>query len=160
MTDGPELLGREGVLEHWLDLADEGEANREAHHPLRRALRELTSSEAQFGLAEDGIDPCVLALDGRRLAVLTPVAVSGENSTHVIVYRSLALMEDCAIRIESQGEAPIRGDLTRRTWTLGSGGAEIAVTTRAPHNVNMRTDHRGDALMRRAAEQIGIRLGS
>jgi hypothetical protein len=155
-----ELLGREAALERWLDLAQLGEADRDAHDPLRRALRELTSPEAGLGLAEDGVDPCVLALDGRRLAMLTPRRIGTEGARYAITYRSLGLTEDLALRIDSELESGPRGKMTSRSWALSGPAGELNVLTRTPHDLERAVDVRGEAVMRRAAELVGAPLGS
>lgn len=155
-----ELLDREAALERWLDLAQLGEADREEHDPLKRALGELTSPGAGLGLAEDGVDPCVLALDGRRLAMPTPRRIGGDGARYAITYRSLGLAEDLALRIDSEVEAGPRGKITRRNWALAGHAGVLDIVTRTPHDLERAVAVRGEAVMRRAAELVGASLGS
>jgi hypothetical protein len=155
-----ELLGREAALERWLDLAQLGEADRDAHDPLKRALRELTSPEAGLGLAEDGVDPCVLALEGRRLAMLTPRRIGAEGTRYAINYRSLRLTEDLGLRIDSEVESGPRGKVTRRSWALSGHAGELNVLTRTAHDLERAVDVRGEVVMRRGAKLLRASLGS
>jgi hypothetical protein len=158
-----ELLGREAAPGRRLDLARLGEADRDAHDRLRRALRELTSSKAGLGLAEDGVDPCVLALEGRRLAMLTPRPMGAKSTGHAITYRSLGPAEDLALRIDGEVERGPRGKITRRSRALSGPAGDLNLLTRTPHDLGRgpRSPRRGrDEAGRRAPRRLTRLLGA